>query len=82
MENLVPLRKEVGMRAFLLGMAGGVTGTLLSLVVANAFHEWERRRTAERILAGQNPNLLHRVKLLVLLVVILIAGYAAYRWAA
>lgn len=70
------------MRAFLLGMAGGVAGTLLSLVVANTFHEWERRRTAERILAGQNPNLLHRVKLLVLLVVILIAGYASYRWAA
>lgn len=70
------------MRAFLLGVAGGVAGTLLSLVIAGTFHEWERRRTAERILAGHTPNLLRRIILLVVTVLILISGYAAYRWAA
>ena len=68
------------MRSLLLGAAGGVVGTLLSFVIANTFHEWERRRTAERILAGQDPSMAHSRKLAIAAAVFLIAGYAVYRW--
>lgn len=70
------------MRSLLLGVAGGVVGTLLSFVIGNTFHEWERRRTAERILAGQDPTMVHSGTLAIAGVALLIAGYAVYRWAA
>ncbi len=70
------------MRSLLLGALGGVVGTLLSFVIANTFHEWERRRTAERILSGQDPNMAHSRTVVIVGAVVLIAGYIVYRWVA